>query len=148
MESDYSRNRDSRQNQQKPQESQQQKQFFDKPQQTEEFSPTFHEASQMLQSGARLRDLSPEELKELAATVGNQTMRQLLRGGGELPLAPAPPGREASGALPETEVDIRWPILCAPPSFARDGPLPGSVFPIECFRPMGQYAESGVIPNG
>ena len=148
MESEYSKSRDSRSDQQSKQADRQQKQIIEQPRQAEEISPVFYEATQTLQSGAKLRDLSPEELKEIAATVGNQTMLQLLRGGGGLPLAPAPPGRDGSKTLPETEVEIRWPILYVPPNFARDGPLPRSVFPIECFRPMGQYAESGVIPNG
>lgn len=146
MQSDYSRSKDSGQDRQTAQQARQQ--LSEQPQQAEAVSPMLYEASQMLQSGAKLQDLSPEELRELASAVGNQTMRQLLCGGGELPLAPAPPGREAVKALPETEVDIRWPALCTPPNLARDGPLPTGVFPIERFRPMGHSAEGGVIPDG
>ena len=115
-------------------------------QQSLEFQPALVNAAAKLQSGAKLLDLSPEETREFASAVGNQTMLQLLRGGGAVPLAPTPPGPGNEASLPETEVRIRWPALSAPLNFARDGPLPGSVFPVSCLRPMGRGGE--VVPDG
>ena len=108
----------------------------------------FVHAVELLQSGAKLRDLSPEDAREVAAAVGNQTMLRLLSGGGSVPLAPAPPGSGTADALPETAINIRWPVLSELPVFARDGPLPRRAFPVDCFCPMGQQAGSGVIPDG
>ena len=146
MESDYSKSREDRQDRRQ----QQEQQKSERARQPEQSQAAFTHASQLLQSGAKLRDLPPEEARAVAGAVGNQTMLQLLRGGGAVSLAPAPPGRagEAAEGLPEREVDIRWPFLAVPPNFARDGPLPGRVFPIECLRPMGRRREIGVMPDG
>ena len=138
---------DTQQDKQTKQEQQQQK-VNEQRRQTETPHPAFVHAAQLLQSGAKLRDLLPEEAREVAAAIGNQAVLQLLNGGKPIPLAPAPPGRGTEQALPETEVSIRWPILIAPPHFARNGPLPESVFPIDRFVPMGRQAGSGVIPDG
>lgn len=105
-------------------------------------------AAQLLQSGAKLRDLSPEELREMAAAVGNQTMIRLLQGGDAVPLAPAPPDRDAAAELPENTVEIRWPALCVPPTMARDRPLPDGVFSVEALRPMGRGPGNGVTADG
>ena len=146
MESEYNRSRDNRQENQQRQEQKKSEQS----RQPETSNAAFVHASQLLQSGAKLRDLPPGEAFAVAEAVGNQTMLQLLRGGGAVPLAPAPPGRagEAAEGLPEREADIRWPLLSVPPNFARDGPLPGQVFPINCLRPMGRRTETGVMPDG
>ena len=150
MENDFARNRDARRDAREKQSAQRETQQREEARfQPETADAGLAHAAQLLQSGARLRDLSPEDVREVAAAVGNQTMLQFLRsGGGGVPLAPAPPGLQAGTVLPETEVAVRWPALCAPPVFARDGPLPGGVFPVEAFRPMGHRCESGVMPDG
>lgn len=146
MENSYSAGKDSRQDNKTQQE--RQKKMPEHRRQSSEPTAAFVHAAQLLQSGARLQDLSPQEAREVAAAIGNQSVLKLLRGGKSVPLASAPPGRGSGEALPETAVDIRWPILCALPGFKRDGPLPSRAFQMECFRPMGQRMGSGVIPDG
>ena len=147
MESSYGKNEEKQQKKQDNREEQEEKK---KQAQQTNASPAFTHAVQMLQAGAKLSDLPPEEARELAAVLGNQTVLQLMNGGGRsAPLAPEPPSRGAAGdRLPETEVNIRWPMLCTLPEIQRSGSRPNGMFPIENFRPMGQYTESGVIPNG
>ena len=113
-------------------------------------SPAFAHAAQLLQAGARLQDLPPEEAREVVHILGNQTVLRLMNGGGKLaPLAPEPPNAVSStNTLPLTQVDIRWPMLCALPQLQRSGKGPGAVFSIENFRPMGQNTEGGVILDG
>ena len=113
-----------------------------------EESAAFAHAAQLLQSGAKLQDLSPEEMREVAAAIGNQSVLQLLHGGNPVPLTSPPPGRSTEEALPVTAVDIRWPSLCALPGSERDGPLFGKAFSIEWLRPMGQCMGNEVIPDG
>lgn len=146
MESSYSK--DTQQSRDAKQEQRQQQKVTEQRRQADAPSAAFVHAAQLLQSGAKLRDLSPEEAREVAAAVGNQTVLQLLRGGDPIPLAPAPPGRETERTLPVTAVDVRWPALNTLPELPRSGPFPEGVFPVEHFRPMGQYAGGGVIPNG
>ena len=73
-----------------------------------------------------------------------------MNGGGKpVPLAPEPPIHKAEGqALPETQVNIRWPMLTALPEMQRSGERPKVMFSIENFRPMGQNTEGGVILDG
>ena len=146
MESSYSAGKDSRQDNKIRQERQQKTPEHRR--QSDDPAAAFVHAAQLLQSGARLQDLSPEEAREVASAIGNQSMLNLMHGGGSIPLAAAPPGRSTEEALPETAVDIRWPILCALPGFKRDGPLPGKAFQMDRFRPMGQCTGNGVIPDG
>ena len=146
MESSYSAGKDSRQDNKIRQERQQK--MPEHRRQSDDPAAAFVHAAQLLQSGARLQDLSPQEAREVAAAIGNQSVLKLLHGERSVPLASAPPGRGKEEALPETAVDIRWPILCALPGFKRDGPLPGKAFQTECFRPMGQRMGNGVIPDG
>jgi len=116
--------------------------------QREEMSPAMTQAAMLMQSGAKLQDLSPEQAREVAAVIGNQAVLQLLHGGSPIRLAPAPPGRGTVEALPETEADVRWPALAVLPNLIRDGPLPGGVFPADRLRPMGAYGARGVPPDG
>lgn len=146
MDNSYSASKDTRQENKTQQE--RQHKMPERRRQPDDPTTALAHASQLLQSGARLQDLSPEEAREIAATIGNQSVLKLLSGGNAIPLAPAPPGRSTEEALPETAVDIRWPILCALPGFKRDGPLPGKAFQMECFCPMGQCTGNGVIPDG
>ena len=146
MDNSYSADRDSRQDGRIQKE--RQKESPEHRRQPDEPTTAFVNAAQLLQSGARLQDLSPEEAREVASAIGNQSMLNLMHGGGSIPLAAAPPGRSTEEALPETAVDIRWPILCALPGFKRDGPLPGKAFQLECLHPMGQRMGNGVIPDG
>jgi len=106
------------------------------------------QAMTLLQAGARLRDLSPEQAREVAAVLGNQTVLQLLHGGSAVKLAPAPPGGRTEEALPVTAVDIRWPALAVPPGLNRDGRPPGGVFDPEHLREMGRYGAEEVPPDG
>ena len=142
MESSYSSGKDLQR------ESRIQKEAPDHRRQSDEPAAAVVHAVQLLQSGAKLQDLSPEEAREVAAVIGNQSVLQLLSGGSSVPLASAPPDRSTEETLPETAVDIRWPILCVLPGFERDGPLSGQAFSMEHLRPMGQRTESGVIPDG
>ena len=146
MDNSYSADRDSRQDGRIQKE--RQKESPEHRRQPDEPTTAFVNAAQLLQSGARLQDLSPQEAREVAAAIGNQSVLRLLRGGNTVPLASAPPGRGTEESLPETEVDVRWPLLCALPGFKRDGPLPRKAFQTECFHPLGQRMENGVIPGG
>ena len=142
MENSYSPGKDLQRDDRKEQKLPDHQRHADEP------TPAFAHAAQLLQSGAKLQDLSPAEAREVAATIGNQSVLRLLNGGNSVPLASAPPDRSADATLPETEVDVRWPILCPLPGFQRDGPLSGQAFSTERFRPMGRRTESGVIPDG
>jgi len=110
--------------------------------------PALAQGLQLIQAGAKLQDLSPQQAREVAAVLGNQNVLQLLRGGSPVKLAPAPPGGRTEEALPVTEVDIRWPAVTVPPKMIRDGPIPPSIFPADHFRPMGVYGSKGVPPDG
>jgi len=128
---------------------QQQEQKQEKPaNRISEASPILAQSARLLQSGAKLRDLSPEQAREVAAVIGNQAVLQLLHGGSPIKLAPAPPGARETEALPETAVDIRWPALTGPPKLIRDGPLPGGVFAVEHLREMGSSTAKGGAPDG
>jgi len=101
------------------------------------------QAMQHLQAGAGLQDLSPCELREVAALLGNRTLLNLLGGTGDsAPLAPERGAKRCDGTeLPLTTVDVRWPALTEPPFLARSGTLPKGVFPMEQWRTMGHMPE-------
>ena len=136
--------------QQKKQEEREQQEEQKKQAQKTDASPSFAHAVQLLQAGAKLQDLPPEEAQEVVQILGNQTVLRLMNGGGKLaPLAPEPPTHPSDAdILPETQVDIRWPMLTALPQLQRSGKRPDAVFSIENIRPMGRYTEGGVILDG
>ena len=143
----YGKNEDK---QQKKQEEREQQEEQKEQAQQKNASPAFAHAVQLLQAGAMLRDLPPEEAREVVQILGNQTVLHLMNGGGKpVPLAPEPPSAVSStNTLLLTQVNIRWPMLCALPQMQRSGKRPGAVFSIENFRPMGQNTEGGVILDG